>query len=259
MSKPGGDFEETAFEAENFVALAAAERDNPWFEARNEVIVTLLTRHFFGAETLLEIGCGTGFVLKRLRRSFPHLRLTGSDAGVEGLEMARRRLDPGVSLRELDARRIPFGPEFDVVCAFDVIEHIEEDELVLSEMRRVLSPGGGLLIAVPQHPWLWSIADDHGGHKRRYRRAELLGKARAAGFEPLEVTSFVTAALPLMLVARLFSRGQRIEDFDPMAEHRGAARARPLLAPLLAADIELIRRRVSLPAGGSLMLAARAV
>jgi SAM-dependent methyltransferase len=250
-------YEDTAFGAENFAALAQAERTNPWFEARNEAIALLLARHFPGASTLLEIGCGTGFVLEHLQATFPGLELTGADAGAAGLEIARKRLDRA-SLHQLDARRIQLERKFDVVCAFDVIEHIDEDELVLSEMRRVTAPGGGLLVAVPQHPWLWSAADDYGGHKRRYRRAELVAKVRAAGFEELQVTSYVTAALPLMAASRVLSRRQPAAEFDPLAEHRSAQRAKPLLAPLLKADVALIRRGVSLPAGGSVLIAARA-
>lgn len=138
-----------------------------------------------------------------------------------------------------------------------MIEHIAEDELVLREMRRATAPGGGALIAVPQHPWLWSDADEYGGHKRRYRRAELLRKVTDAGFTPSEATSYVTTALPLMAASRIAARRRKTE-YDPFAELRGTRRARPLLEPLLKADLALIGRGVRLPLGGSLLVAARA-
>lgn len=72
---------------------------------------------------------------------------------------------------QMDARAIPAEAVFDLIGAFDVIEHIEEDEAALAAIHRALAPGGVAIIAVPQHPWLWSEADDVAHHARRYSRA----------------------------------------------------------------------------------------
>jgi SAM-dependent methyltransferase len=258
VSEPAAEgFEDTALSDESFAALAELEETSAWFAGRNALIELMIRRHFPRAKSLLEVGCGNGFVLSRLERAFPGMRLAGSELGAYGLELARRRLSR-TELYELDVREMPFTAEFDLVCAFDVIEHIDEDELALREMRRAVAPGGGTIVAVPQHPWLWSATDAHSGHKRRYRRRELVEKVAAAGFEPLETTSYVSAALPLMAASRLLpERGDG--EFDPVAEHRSARRLNPILEPLLKADLALIRRGVRLPAGGSLLIAARAV
>ena len=103
---------------------------------------------------------------------------------------------PDAELLEVDARRLPFEAEFDVVGAFDVLEHIEEDERALIEMHAALRPGGGLVVTVPQHPALWSAVDEYSRHVRRYRRSELLTKLRDSGFEVIHWTSFVSLLLP---------------------------------------------------------------
>src|SRR4029077_3610296 len=145
---------------------------------------------FSYAQTFLEVGCGTGFVLTGVRRQFPSVQVAGTDIFTEGLAFARQRL-PCVELFQMDARRIPFEAEFDVIGAFDVLEHIEEDEQALGELFRCCRPGGGIVITVPQHRFLWSAADEYAYHKRRYSRRELISKVRMAGFEILRVTSFV--------------------------------------------------------------------
>jgi len=173
-----------------------------------------------------------------------------------GLEAARRRM-PDVELLQMDARRIPFESEFDVIGAFDVLEHVEEDREVLAEIRRAVRPDGGLVVTVPQHPWLWSASDEFGHHRRRYTRRELLAKVAAAGFEVVLVTSFMTLLLPLMAASRLADRGKGA-DWDPDSEVRLGARADALLERAMNAEASMLRRGVSLPAGGSLLLAGRA-
>ena len=241
-----------AFDAALFERLAAAEPGSFWFRARNRLIVATLRRHFPDAVTMLEIGCGTGFVLEGLRQAFPGLRLVGSELYEEGLEYARRRL-PGVELLRLDARDLPFEDAFDVVGAFDVLEHVEEDERVLGEMHRAARLGAILL--VPQHPRLWSGADTFAHHVRRYTRNELVTKVRRAGFEIVEVSSFVTALLPAMVASRVAHRLLR-RPYDPIAELEPGA-LNHVFERILDAERRLIERGVSLPVGGSLLVVAR--
>jgi SAM-dependent methyltransferase len=239
----------------SFENLAHVEEGSFWFRARNRLIAWAIESHLPTAQSLLEVGCGTGFVLTGLRRARPELQLAGGDAALEGLRFARRRL-PGVELLQLDARRLPFEQEFDAVGAFDVIEHIDDDRAALASMRRATKPGGGVLLTVPQHRWLWSTNDEHGHHKRRYTRKELLAKVRGAGLEVERVTSFVSVLLPAMYLSRLRQRGP-LETYDPMVEYRCSPRLNASLERVLSAELALIRRGVSLPAGGTLMVIAR--
>lgn len=242
------------FAADYFPALAELESGNFWFESRNRLIIWAMHRFFPQARDFFEIGCGTGFVLRGLQQECPTLNVSASEIFTRGLEYAQARV-PIASLFQMDARSIPFDAEFDVVGAFDVLEHIEEDSLVLSEMFRATRRGGGIILAVPQHRFLWSAADDTAMHKRRYVRKELLGKVRSAGFQPVFATSYVSLLLPLMLVSRLRRRKGKPGGGEGV-ELRLPRLANVLLTHVLTAERAVIQRGVSLPTGGSLLLVA---
>jgi SAM-dependent methyltransferase len=243
------------FDASYFEQLQKLEPHHFWFKSRNVLLQQTFRRWFPNAANFLEIGCGTGFVLSGLRARFPSLQLAGSEVFASGLRFAQERL-PGVALFQMDARRVPFEREFDVIGLFDVLEHIEEDELVIHEMFRASRPGGGLMVTVPQHPFLWSPADEYACHKRRYTRAELVNKVRQAGFDVVQVTSFVSLLLPVMLLSR-WRRGRSKENLDPWEEFRLGKITNRVLQAVLTAERTLIAGGVSFPAGGSLLLVAR--
>jgi SAM-dependent methyltransferase len=246
---------QATFEPGAFARLAAAEASCFWFQGRNELIVWALRRYAPEARSFLEVGCGTGFVLAGVHEAFPALQLVGGEYYEEGLEFARRRL-PGAELVQLDARELPYDQEFDAVGSFDVIEHIPEDELALARMHRSLRPGGTLVLTVPQHPWLWSKMDENAHHQRRYRRRELVEKVGRAGFEIERVTSFVSLLLPAMVASRFLERVRK-RNYDPAAElSPPKVLDRPMRA-VLKAETAMIRKGISFPAGGSLLLVAR--
>lgn len=225
-----------------------------WFRGRNELVCAQLGRYFPDARSLLEVGCGTGQVLRAVRLSRPGMRLCGTEIHPAGLAYARGCL-PSEELLQADARNIPFRDEFDVVCAFDVIEHIDDDMGVLRQLHGACRPGGGVMITVPQHRWLWSRIDEVARHVRRYGRAELEAKLCAAGFEMVASTSFVTILLPLMFLSRLRFRARR--NCDPEREFRISRAANLLFLACSRAENALIGAGIGLPAGGSLMMLGR--
>jgi SAM-dependent methyltransferase len=203
---------------------------------------------------MLEVGCGTGFVLAAVRSAFPHMRLVGAELFQAGLAVAAQRV-PDAELLELDARELPFDGEFDVVGAFDVLEHIREDDRALREMHAALRPGGGLVLTVPQHPLLWSAVDAYSRHVRRYRRTELLTKLRKSGFDVVHWTSFVSLLLPVLALSRLRFRDEK--TFDPLSEYRMPPFVDSAFGWILTVERALIRRGLPLPAGGSLLAVAK--
>lgn len=243
------------FQPEAFGELAALEAGNFWFRARNRLIVWALRHHFPRMRRYLEIGCGTGYVLSGVAEAYPQAVLTGSEVFSVGLPYAAQRVVQA-ELLQMDARHIPFEEEFDVVGAFDVLEHIQEDEAVLAQMWRALRPGGGIVLTVPQHPWLWSRQDEYACHVRRYRIGELKEKARRAGFQMELETSFVSLLLPAMLASRLLHR-HAPADSDPMAELRLPAPLNAAFGITMGLERVLIQSGLRLPAGGSLILIAR--
>ena len=242
------------FEARLFDELAPLEAKNFWFRSRNQLIVWALGRYFRGIDSFLEIGCGTGYVLSELEHAFPGLSLSGSEIFSNGLNYAKDRVSR-CDLLQMDARDIPFEEEFDVIGAFDVLEHIAEDERVLTEIYRAVRPGGGIILTVPQHEFLWSQADEYACHERRYSARDLRQKVQQAGFSVVRVTSFVSLLLPLMMLSR-FRRRNPDKVYDPLAELKIGGLTNWALGEVLDLERVLIRMGLSLPAGGSLLLVA---
>ena len=246
--------ENDGFPPESFNQLAELESRNFWFRARNQLIIWAIQRYFPQVRDFLEIGCGTGFVLSGIEKAFPDMRLTGCEVYANGLKNASSRLKR-TNLIQMDARAMPFEKEFDLVGCFDTLEHIEEDEAVLAQINKVLRPGGGVILTVPQHPALWSYVDEYSCHVRRYTRKELIQKMNAAGFTVKRCTSFVSLLLPLMLMSRVGNAPKK-ENFDPTAELRINATINTALEKILDFERLLIRAGVNFPAGGSLLMLA---
>jgi SAM-dependent methyltransferase len=242
----------------NFTALAELETGHFWFVARNALIVGLANKFFPEARRFLEIGCGTGFVLRAMAQSRSWERLVGSELHPSGLVHARKRLPVEVEFVQMDAREIPAAGVFDLTGAFDVIEHIPDDEGVLRGLRAATTTGGGILVAVPQHPWLWSHADDLAHHQRRYRRGELESKLARNGFEVLFSSSFTAVLLPLMAISRLKDRGKGVEE-DLDREFKVNPHVNRLLTAILRAEVSMTLAGWRWPAGGSRIVVGRAV
>jgi SAM-dependent methyltransferase len=245
------------YDAELFAELAPLEEKSFWFRARNELILWTLLRWRPRLGSFLEIGTGTGFVLSGVAREHPQAQLYGSEIFVDGLAFAGARV-PRAQLMQMDARAIPMRDEVDVIGAFDVLEHIEEDVTVLREMHAALKDDGLLVISVPQHRWLWSPADDHAHHVRRYTGSELRDKVRGEGFEILRSTSFVSLLLPMMMLSRLLMKG-RADDYDPIDEMRMPGWLNAVLLRVMRLENALIRWGVTFPLGGSRLVVARKV
>jgi SAM-dependent methyltransferase len=248
------DASDGGFKPEYFPRLATIEQAHFWFRVRSELIQWALGNYFPAAKSFFEVGCGTGFVLAGIRETFPGTRLVGSDIFLDGLAFAKARL-PGVELYQMDARSIPFEGEFDVVGAFDVLEHLVEDKTALAQMFNAARPGGGLLITVPQQRYLWSASDEHAMHQRRYSRAELRRKVENTGFQIERITSFNSLLFPLMVWSRMQQR--RDHDFQSWRELEISPALNKTLESILKLERLLIEKGVSFPVGGSLLLIGR--
>ncbi len=240
-----------------FAELFRLESGNYWFRARNALLTWALRKYFPQARDYLEIGCGTGYVLAGVAAARPELKLHASEISSRGLPFAASRV-PRAALFQMDARAIPYVEHFDIIGMFDVLEHIEEDERVLAQARRALKPGGGLIVTVPQHRFLWSRYDEHAHHVRRYAAAEIAEKVTAAGFKIVMTTSFVSLLLPLMALSRLARPAPR-SGYDVLADLKVGAFTNAVLESALAFERFMIRCGVRFPAGGSRLLLAQKV
>jgi ubiquinone/menaquinone biosynthesis C-methylase UbiE len=242
--------ENSGFRESYFDNLATLEAGNWWFESRNALIAWALGRYYGRAESFLEVGCGTGFVISHLAKQFPTLRCTGSEIFSAALPVARNRA-PQAALIQMDACHIPYVEEFDVVGAFDVLEHIEDDRKALGELHRACRPGGGILLTVPQHRFLWSAVDEYACHFRRYSKAELVEKCRTTGFDVVMTTSFVSVLLPLMLLSRVRMKTSANDASEGL---NVPIWLNAIFSSVMRMERALIRSGVRLPAGGSLLL-----
>lgn len=253
MAEGGGGFKSAYFER-----LAALEAGNFWFRGRNRIIVWALRRYAAGFSSMLEVGCGTGFVLAGNVSAFPQARFVASEIFSAGLPFAAQRV-PAAELLQMDARAIPYDSEFDVVGAFDVVEHIPEDAQVLRQMHQALKPGGTLVLTVPQHQWLWSVADEYAMHQRRYDARGLHALLRNAGFELTRSTSFLTLLLPAMGLSRLLGRSRTVADFDAEAELRLPRWLNAAFDACLRLELAAMKLGLNWPWGGSRLVVARKI
>lgn len=135
------------------------------------------------AATVLEIGSSSGYFLSQLRSTFPWARIVGSDY-IRDVTVEAAAQAPTVPVVQMDIVNPPFADDtFDAAVALNVLEHIEDDGAALRNLRRILKPGGILLLEVPAGPHLYDFYDEHLKHFRRYRMRELRDAVRAAGME----------------------------------------------------------------------------
>jgi SAM-dependent methyltransferase len=251
LARGGGGFDPTLF-----AALAELEATNFWFRGRNALVLWALQQHFPSMTRYLEVGCGTGFVLQAVAEAFPQTAVTGSEIFTTALPYAAARV-PRATLQQMDARHIPYRAEFDVIGAYDVLEHIDQDEAVLLELREALVQGGGVVLTVPQHMSLWSVEDEIAHHVRRYEPTELQRKVTAAGFDIVLDTSFVSLLSPAMWASRRLPQRNKKTGTNSSEFHLPSL-VNTAFEHILAVERWGIRLGARYPVGGSRLLVARA-
>jgi SAM-dependent methyltransferase len=178
--------------------------DHWWFRARRHIFDRLLATRLQQTPNthVLDLGPGSGVNLPILR---PRGRVVAVDMDRQSLHACAER---GADVAMADATALPFASDsFDLVCALDVLEHIDDHRAAASELARVLRPGSGLmLVSVPALKLLWGRQDVLSEHRRRYRRTELRDLLVAAGLRLERLTYFNFLLFPPILVARLLMR-----------------------------------------------------
>jgi len=228
-----------------------------WFVGRRSILLSILNR-YLGAgaadgRQILDVGCGTGTMLT-------HLARFGDARGVDmDLEAVGYCHDRGLQqVTQSGADSLPFEKDrFDVVTALDVVEHIDDDLGALREIKRVLKPGGLLLLTVPAYRFLWGRQDDINLHKRRYVARELRSRLQAVGFEVERLTYMNAILFPAIAAIRLL---RRILPEPPKLESDFAFPAPQPLNVLLSAVFgseRYVLTRFDAPFGVSIMALAR--
>jgi SAM-dependent methyltransferase len=230
----------------------ATEETHWWFVARRKIVLEMLRSILPpGAPRILDVGCGTGSTLKELEKMG---EAVGADISEEAIAYCRRRGCGDVRLVAEDELSFRDG-EFDAVLSLDVLEHIENEGAALAEYRRVLKPGGVLLLTAPAYAWLWSAHDDVNHHRRRYTRGSLEQLLAQSGWGIERLSYFCTLLFPLVAAIRmgfkLFHRSGRGLEFKIPGPH-----VNRVCQTIFASEAAWLTRR-DFPFGSSLMVVCR--
>lgn len=180
-----------------------AEDRHWWYQGRRQVLERAIERLGLPAGArILDAGCGSGRNMVDLAR---HGEVTGVELSQPSVELARDRRAGEVI--EGSVMEMPFEDgSFDLAVSLDVIEHLQDDVGALRELRRVIKPGGALLVTVPAYQWLWSGHDEINHHHRRYNRRTLLAAAEEAGWSCECASHFNSLLLPIAIALRALDR-----------------------------------------------------
>jgi SAM-dependent methyltransferase len=197
-----------------FRRVGRVEEDHWWFVTLREMVVATLTRRLGPGARVLDAGCGTGRVLAAMPADWERV---GLDANPGALALARER--PGIEWVEGSVEQLPFADDsFDAIVSLDVLSdaRVGDPEHGARELRRVLRPGGTLVLNLPAYGWLMSAHDTVAQTGRRYSARSARALVRAAGFGTARITYRVSAVFPLALVRRLATRGGAGTDVGPV-------------------------------------------
>ena len=233
-----------------------AEDRHWWYRGRRTVLENVIAQLRLPARArILDAGCGSGRNMIDLAR---HGTVTGIELSETSVARARERASGEVI--EGSVLQMPFAADsFELAASLDVIEHLEDDLAALRELRRVVAPGGALLVTVPAYQWLWSGHDEINHHHRRYTRSSLLAVAREAGWEPVRTTYFNSLLLPVAIALRILDRFSRKTTESSLDLWVPPPLLNWLLERPLALEAALIRRGGRIPAGLSLLVVLREV
>lgn len=235
-----------------FRQLERLEDGHWWFVGKRLILKALLASDP-GTGRLLDLGCGTGGVLREIAAERPCL---GIDGSALALRICRAK---GFSrLARGDLCALPFrAGSFETLIALDVIEHLDDDVGFLKSAAQLCAPGGRVLVAVPAFAWLWSRHDEALQHRRRYTARQLERAVRAAGLEPERVTYTNFFVFPVAAVWRILSYRLGLARFGPQSDFWPIPPAlNALLIRLYALEARLLRR-LDLPFGVSVACLAR--
>ena len=201
-SAPRADW--SRYVEERFYAEYAAIQDRHWwFVGRRRVIGAVLEAALPAngrpSRRILDIGCGTGTMLGELRRFGD---VFGVDADEAAVQFCHSQGETQVQLAS--GGEVPHADaSFDLVALLDVIEHVDNDQTLLAEARRVLVPRGSLFVTVPAYEWMWGPQDEIAHHKRRYTRPQLRDSLACAGYRVDRASYFNTFLFPPIAAIRV--------------------------------------------------------
>lgn len=228
--------------------MAALEDTMWWYRALHDGLIDRLGRVGLSpGARVLDAGCGTGGLLRRLGHASPTLERVGLEYDVGAAEIARRKSETTVVHGSVNELPFP-GHHFDAVLSADVLCHANVDEAgALDEFRRCLKPGGSLLLNLPAYEWMKSSHDTHVQNVRRYTAARARRLVQAAGFRIAGLGYWNSLLFPVMVLHRVVRGRAKAESdvqlFPPWQDR--------LFYAVTGLERRLAQRGLRLPFGGS--------
>jgi SAM-dependent methyltransferase len=231
-----------------------AEDRHWWYRGRRIVLERVIEDLRLPTRArILDAGCGSGRNMVDLAR---HGGVTGIELSEMSVCLARKR-EVGEVI-EGSVLEMPFDSDsFDLAASLDVIEHLEDDLGALRELRRVVAPGGSLLVTVPAYQWLWSGHDEINHHHRRYTRRSLQRIGEQGGWQQVRTTYFNSLLLPAAILLRVLDRFSRKTTESSLDLWVPPEPLNWLLERPLTLEAAMIGRGGRIPAGLSLLAVFR--
>jgi SAM-dependent methyltransferase len=229
------------------------EESHWWFAARSEIVRRIIESYgnLKPGDTILDIGCGTGAIMKELSDRY---RVVGIDMSPIAIEYSKKR-----GLEEVFVMPVQEFPrdKYNVRAAMmlDVIEHIDDDIDVLRSAREIVGPEGRVIVTVPAYMWMWGAHDLLHHHKRRYTAKTLRAALEKAGLEPIKLTYFNTLLFPLAAVKKLLDKG-KTPSIDEVHLDQPSGIVNSIFRKVFAAERGILPS-ANLPFGVSLLAVAR--
>jgi SAM-dependent methyltransferase len=233
--------------------MAELDERHWWYCARREIIADLIRREARppAGAAILELGCGTGHNLAMLG-GFGHV--DGLELDDEARAMSEVRLGRKVMSSPLPELEEVQDGHYDLIGAFDVIEHIDDDAAALASIATKLKAGGTFIMTVPAHQWMWSAHDVVNHHKRRYSKHGLQRLINRSPMRLVKIGYFNSLLFPLAIAERAASKLRGKESADVKLP---PAPLNAILEKVFEAERHLVGR-LPLPPGLSLFAVASA-
>ena len=231
--------------------MRSLETTHWWFLGRRHVLAKLLASLGLPAKArILEAGCGVGGNIEMLAG-------LGRVDAFEPDGPSRQYVGDRLGLTPAEGflpDQVPYKPaSFDAVCAFDVVEHVEDDRGSVAALADLVKPGGYLVVTVPAYAWMWSAHDEVHHHKRRYTKPQILRIVQEAGLEPVKASYFNSILFPLAAAVRMAKKLARIDSAD---DKLPAAPLNALFRKIFSAEADWLTRH-DLPFGLSVIIIGR--
>jgi 2-polyprenyl-3-methyl-5-hydroxy-6-metoxy-1,4-benzoquinol methylase len=201
---------DTDYDSAGFASLRQMQTNHFWYRGRHRFILHFTRRivrsfHEAGCRPdAIDLGGGCGgwvhYLAEHAAGDFGEIAL--ADSSATALSLAADAVPSGSRRYQVDLLNLQWSQRWDMAFLLDVLEHIDDDEAVVRQIREALRPGGSLIVATPALEWFRSGVDDMAHHVRRYARRDFDRLARAADLDLVVTRYFMFFLSPLMWLAR---------------------------------------------------------